>query len=308
MIIDNISLYSLRVFESCYRNNSMSKAAKELFMTQPGVSQHIKQIEQNLGVILFDRINKNIVATASAKELYQNISPLLFSLENALGDINKTTRSMKGKISFGMPIEFGNNVILPYLSDWSKEQKQVHFHINYDHAQRQLRGLLDGSLDFAITDSFAFPDQIETINLARENLVLCASLDYAAKFDLDANSDFNTLKELDYITYLEDSTIVKQWFNHHFERTFAPNKRVTLMDVQGVSRLILSGLGIGILAMHMVRERKLEDKLLIFKGSGIPLYNEINLSKIRGKTQSMACQRFIEFLSQKLKERANLLK
>lgn len=303
MLIDRIPLFGLRVFESVFRNKSMSKAATELFMTQPGVSQHIKQIEDMLAIKLFDRIGKTIIPTSEGNELFSKISPLLFDLETSLSNLNQSNSQMRGVINFGMPIEFGNNVILPYLSDWSASNKGVYFKINYDHAQRQLGSLLNGSLDFAITDSFAFPDQIETINLAREHLVLCASLEYANSHGLTKKSNFETLKELDYVTYLEDSTIVKQWFFHHYKKEIQPNKRATLMDIQGVSRLVLSGLGIGVLPFHMVRQRQLENEIVIFEGSNIPLYNEINLSKLKGKTHSIVCQKFIDYLSERLKQR-----
>lgn len=303
MLIDRIPLFGLRVFESVYRNQSMSKAAKELFMTQPGVSQHIKQIEVLLETQLFDRIGKNIIPTTEGRELFDKISPILFELETSLSGLNKSGGQMRGVISFGMPIEFGNNVILPYLSEWSQKNVGVYFKINYDHAQRQLGGLLNGTLDFAFTDSFAFPDQIATINLAREHLVLCTSIEYASNHDLNKHTKFEVLKELDFVTYLEDATIVKQWFMHHYKKEIQPNKRATLMDVQGVSRLILSGLGIGVLPFHMVKQRQLQDQLIIFEGSDIPLYNEINLSMLKGKTQSIVSQKFIEYLREKLKLR-----
>ncbi|EQC45999.1 LysR family transcriptional regulator [Bacteriovorax sp. Seq25_V] len=303
MLIDQITLSGLRIFESVYRLGSMSEAAKELFLTQPGVSQHIKQIELTLNAKLFDRLAKKLIPTSEAKALYSQISPILYQLENSLSEVNRSQRSIKGKISFGMPIEFGNNIILPLLSTWAKANHDVYFHINYDHAQRQLAGLLDGSLDFAITDSFAFPDQIETINLARENLVLCASKEYAKENNLNESSKYKQLKDLDYITYLEDATIVKQWFNFHFEKSIEPNKRVSLMDVQGVSRFIVQGLGVGVLPMHIVREKGLEKDLIIFNGKSQPLYNEINLSTVKGKTMSMACQTFLRDLNESLKLR-----
>jgi len=56
MLIDQINLNQLRVFESVYRTKSMTHAARELHLTQSGVSQHIKALEDVLTLKLFDRI------------------------------------------------------------------------------------------------------------------------------------------------------------------------------------------------------------------------------------------------------------
>ncbi|WP_081653330.1 LysR family transcriptional regulator [Bacteriovorax sp. DB6_IX] len=302
MIIDQLSLTGLRVFITVYRVKSMSLAAKELFMTQPGVSQHIKNIEETLQVKLFDRLNRKLVPTSEAVHIFEEVTPILHQLERSLSTINQSEQSLTGTINFGMPIEFGNNVILPHLSTWAKSNTDVKFHINYDHAARQINQLLDGSLDFAITDSFTFPTQVEVENLAREEWILCASKEYAKDNRLNEVSTFKQMKELHYISYLENSPVIHQWFKHHKNKTFDLKSRARLMDVQGVARLILEGVGLGILSRHMVRENNLEDKIVIFEGSGVPLYNEINLVKLKGKTMSLTCQSFVEYLVQKLKK------
>ncbi|OIQ17060.1 MAG: hypothetical protein BM556_12655 [Bacteriovorax sp. MedPE-SWde] len=303
MIIDQVSLTALRVFTTVYRLKSMSLAATELFMTQPGVSQHIKAMEETLDIKLFDRLNRRLVPTSEANTIFNEITPILRSLESSLSSINKSEQQLTGQISFGMPIEFGNNVILPQLSNWAKENREVQFHINYDHAARQVNQLLDGTLDFAITDSFTFPAQVEVKNLAREEWLLCASVEYAKKYKLTPNSSYKKLKDLAYISYLENSPVIHQWFKHHKNKTFELKNRARLMDVQGVARLIIEGVGLGILSRHMVRENNLEDKIIVFEGSGTPLYNEINLVKLKGKTMGLTCLNFMDYLVNKMKER-----
>jgi len=303
MIIDQISLTGLRVFITVYRVKSMSLAAKELFMTQPGVSQHIRNVEDGLGVKLFDRLNRKLVPTSDANKIFEEVTPILHQLENSLSSINKSEQNLSGSINFGMPIEFGNNVILPHLSTWATQNTDVQFHINYDHAARQVNQLLDGSLDFAITDSFTFPAQVEVENLAREEWILCSSREYAKNHKLTEKSSFKKMKDLHYISYLENSPVIHQWFKHHKNKTFELKNRARLMDVQGVARLILEGVGLGILSRHMVRENQLEDKIVIFEGSGIPLYNDINLVKLKGKTMSLTCQNFMNYLTNALKKK-----
>ena len=66
----NITLRQLRVFESVARNSSFTRAAEALHLTQPAVSMQIKQLEENLGVDLFDHIGKKIFLTEAGNEFY----------------------------------------------------------------------------------------------------------------------------------------------------------------------------------------------------------------------------------------------
>lgn len=303
MLIDQISITGLRVFESVYRLKSMSKAAEELFMTQPGISQHISNMENGLDIKLFDRLNRKLVPTDSAHIIHEQISTILEQLEGTLNTISGKKKKLRGKIKLGLPIEFGNNVILPRLAKWSAKHPDVEFQINYDHVSRQMNQILDGTLDFAITDTITFPKQVEYQTLSKEQLVLCAGKDYAQNNKLTSKSSFKDVKELDYISYLEGAPVLRQWFKHHLGKNVDLNIKAQLMDVQGVARLIVENVGLGVLSMHMVKNHKLQEKIIILDGKGTPLYNGLNLVQLKGRTMGQASSDFIKYLLETFEEK-----
>src|SRR5260221_14413059 len=69
MSIQHVSLRQLRVFEAAASNRSFSKAAESLHLTQPGVSMHIKELETNAGLPLFERIGRKLYVTEAGQEL-----------------------------------------------------------------------------------------------------------------------------------------------------------------------------------------------------------------------------------------------
>ncbi len=71
MLLDQINLNQLRIFERVYRTGSMTRAAEELNLTQSGISQHIKALEDILKVRLFDRVKQKLLPTAEGKFLYE---------------------------------------------------------------------------------------------------------------------------------------------------------------------------------------------------------------------------------------------
>ena len=125
MIIDKINLNHLRIFECVFRTKSMTTAARELHLTQSGVSQHMKSFEDVLGLKLFDRINQRLVPTAAAAHLYERCSAGLQGIEEAFLDLKGGQRELAGTVSIGTPIEFGNNILMPLLAQFCRKHPQV---------------------------------------------------------------------------------------------------------------------------------------------------------------------------------------
>ena len=162
MLLDTINLNHIRVFECVYRTRSMTLAAQELHLTQSGVSQHVKTFEDSIGVKLFDRIKQRLVPTGAANGLYRSCSSGLMDLEHALSDLKGGEKKLVGPVRIGMPIEFGNNVILPLLARFGGKHPLVRFELIFDFASAMNEGLLDGTLDFAFIDSYAMDRRVTT--------------------------------------------------------------------------------------------------------------------------------------------------
>src|SRR5260221_2381896 len=83
MSIQHVSLRQLRVFEAAASNRSFSKAAESLHLTQPGVSMHIKELETNAGLPLFERIGRKLYVTEAGQELLARTRANLHALQDA---------------------------------------------------------------------------------------------------------------------------------------------------------------------------------------------------------------------------------
>src|SRR5579885_2662221 len=131
MIIDTLNLNHLRIFECVYRTRSMTAASKELHLTQSGVSQHIKSLEEVLGVRLFDRIKQKLIPTAAAAILFKRATDSLYGLEQTISELKGGEQQLSGEVSIGMPIEFGNGIVLPMLAKFAKQHPRVRFALRY---------------------------------------------------------------------------------------------------------------------------------------------------------------------------------
>lgn len=305
MILANINLNLLRVFDSVYRAQSMTKAAQELHMTQSGVSQNIKNLEELLEVALFDRIKQKPVPTAKAHHLFQVCGPYLVKLEDTLADIKGIDIDLRGKINIGIPIEFGNSIVLPILAKWLQMHPEIEAKLTYGWASAMNGLLLDGGLDFAFVDNYDFDKQIEVETVWNETLLLCTSEQHLKKRG-PYKHDRKFYEKCEYIDYADSGDLLENWFRHHLGIQIPDLKlRASLMDVQGLARLIINGTGLGILPEFTVNQfRQNGHDLIQIEGSGNPLQNPISIAVTKNRTHSKMVRDTLDYLRTEIKNLA----
>ena len=305
MLIDKINLNYFRVFESVYRQRSTLLAAKELHLTQPGISQHIKSFEGQLEQNLFDRINRTMVPTPFARSLYEQCHLGLLCFEKALGELLDKKAALRGNLSIGFPTEFGHNCVLEAVAQFAHLHPALKIEVSYGFAFEMSHLLLNGQLDFAFVDDLAMGPQIATIPVYEESLSLFASKKYLLKKDkqtqkpLSSLETLNYFESLDYIDYLPKAPILKKWFKHHFKSCPSNlNVRATIAEVRGVSKLIFSQLGAGILPEHhalLVDPKGIH--LHRFKNRNGILKNKISIASLIDRTHSPVAVASVEYIS-----------
>lgn len=295
MISNNINLNHLRIFEVVYRVKNMTQAAGELHLTQSGVSQHIASLEDTLGVKLFDRVKHRLIPTSEADRLYQGCATGFGDIQNAIQSIEKKSQELRGIIRIGVPIEFGNNWVLPGAGKFGVVHPGVEFKFLYGFATEMNDELLSGKLDLAFVDEFPMDSQIEVSPLYDEELVLCGHPKAIRKV-IQEKESYDTLKQLSFVDYQAGAPLIRRWFEFHYPQSKKAhfNIRATAMDVQGIARLIESGLGCGILPTYLVMQlQEAGRKFYIFKGKGKTLKNRISLAGLKKRTQSQAVRGFL---------------
>lgn len=306
MLIDQINLNQLRVFESVYRTRSMTQAARELHLTQSGVSQHIKALEDVLELKLFDRIKQKLVPTQTAKELYKHTAKSFEDIETILNKLKKTDKVLTGTVSLGLPIEFGNNIVLPLIQEFQKKHPRVKFKIRQGFPFEMNHLLLNGELDFAFVDSFALDKGINTEPVYDEVLELCISKKY--ELPKDAAEGTNEFYEkVSYVDYQEEQSVLSMWMKQHTNlRSTDLDVRVFVMNAQAVGKLIQLGAGAGVIPTHLAKKINRDQEVIrIIKGSNKPLVNAISIACLEEKTLSPAAQAALSFLKETIKSHSN---
>jgi len=96
-----MDIHHLKIFISVYKNKSFTRASEDLHISQPTISEHIKNLENSLGCKLFDRLGRSIMPTAEADILFPKALQLLDDLEQIKEEISATAAGVKGPLVIG---------------------------------------------------------------------------------------------------------------------------------------------------------------------------------------------------------------
>ena len=146
----DINYESYKIFYHVALNQSISKAADKLLISQPAVSYQIKVLEEQLGITLFVRTKKGVTLTDEGKILYSYISK---GIENFINGENALTNLKNldyGIIRIGASTTVSKHVLMPYLKTFHKLYPNIEINITNNLTEELLRELRNGNLDILI--------------------------------------------------------------------------------------------------------------------------------------------------------------
>lgn len=150
---DNISLDLYKVFIAVYENGSFSSAARELYVTQPAVSQSIKQLEGALRVTLFTRDKKKVIPTAEAVQLYDMVNPALDMINVAEDNIEKMRHMTSGSLSISAGDAVLKYYLLPCLKAFREKYPNINIVVTNKTSTEAFELLKAGKIDVAFVNT-----------------------------------------------------------------------------------------------------------------------------------------------------------
>ena len=163
----------LESFISVVKNNSFSYAARELYTTQPTVSNNIKNLEKELNTTLMDRTSKTITLTDSGKIFYKYAVELINIRDKAKFTISEHSGKVEGEIEIcasSIPEEY----VLPYIiNDFSKVYPKVSFSVTHKNSKNVIDDIIEGKLNFGIVGAKYNSELLKYIDFYEDELILC---------------------------------------------------------------------------------------------------------------------------------------
>ena len=156
-----IEIRHLNYFLAVAEELHFRKAADRLFISQPGLSRQIKQMEAELGFPLFERTNKKVILTKAGKYLKDEAVMVLKHLNDSFDHAQLIHEGMEGQISFGYVGSAMQNVIPQLLLKIKEDHPKVHYSLREMENPDQIDALIQKEIDLAFVRLDKVPKGLE---------------------------------------------------------------------------------------------------------------------------------------------------
>lgn len=163
-----MELRQLEYFRQIADTHSFNEAARRLNMSQPPLSYQIRQLEDELGVQLFDRTSKGVTLTSAGEVLYERAGNLLDYADSAKLEVAKA--GQKRVLRIGMT-STTTTVMMPFISKFVKGNPDVNFEVRDGSTYSLYSYLMDGIIDISVARTpFRF-DKVDSRVLCAEPMI-----------------------------------------------------------------------------------------------------------------------------------------
>lgn len=253
-----MDIHQLKTFVAVAREGSITRASERLHLSQPATSAHVKAIEDELGVPLFDRTPKGMVLTAGGARLLAKAEQVLAAHRELADEARRMSGVLSGKLRLGAGSNTDHEAIGRLLTMLAERYPDLEVIFKHGTSSDVLAGIRDGSLDAGFYNEAAEPDaDLGTVEVSRFAIYLVAApglVVATAGSGAGAEPNWKALAEHAWV-YPATSACC----GRVAERLFAANqirpKRVVSVDREDITRtLVIGGVGVGLLHANRAHE------------------------------------------------------
>ncbi|QBR10745.1 LysR family transcriptional regulator [Sphingobacterium sp. CZ-2] len=264
----------LRTYKAIYETGTLSAAAQQLFISQPGVSLHLNSLEAFTGYKLFDRSARKMVPTEKGKILYNYILDPLKKLETGEEHFHKHSQDERATISVGMCFETFQYTLEEHISGLP-----FNLIIKFGEYPQMQHDLDSGLLDLIITPQKGDQQNLVYRPFSKERIVLIAGSEtdttalerLLQKNEIKAAADI-LKKQLWYSTAADMEHLKNFWLKHFGEHPdFSPNYIVP--NISSIIRCLSEGKGFSIVPDFLCREAIASGKIILVWEGNHPMEN-----------------------------------
>lgn len=176
----NQNLSSYWIFYTVANAGNISKAAKELYISQPAISKSIQKLEESLNCKLFSRSSRGVILTDEGSLLYGHVKEAFETLNMGEDKLKRSIELGVGHISIGVSTTLCKYMLLPYLSEFVHRNPHISISISCQSSNETLRLLDDNKIDIGFVGKpenlkgfhFDFLDNIEDTFVANPEYII----------------------------------------------------------------------------------------------------------------------------------------
>jgi len=245
-----MNFHRLEVFHAVARRRSFSRAAEDLYTSQPNVSRHIAKLEAELGVRLFHRLGMRVALTDAGRMVFdyaERVFELTEELQRALNELKGLER---GYLRLGASSTPGLYLLPPVVASFQQEHQGLEITLQLTNTQGVLEQALSNQVDLGFVEASVTVPGVQLQPYTTDELVPIAALAHPLVV-----APTVTPEDLDGETLVlrEEGSGTRQVVEEALVRWgVRPNRVLVINGCEGVKRAVAAGLGLSFVSHHAI--------------------------------------------------------
>ncbi|MFE4706217.1 selenium metabolism-associated LysR family transcriptional regulator [Peribacillus simplex] len=281
----------LKVFVTVIEQKNFSRAGDILNLSQPGVSLHIRNLENELGTKLIYRSPKQVQITEPGKILYRHAKQMLDHYETAIREINEFNNVVSGTMKIGASFTIGEYYLPKVLAEFAAQYPMVDIQIIISNSNEVIQGIRSNKLDIGLIEGETDYKDIDVRPFMNDEMIVVVP-------------PVHPLSQMDLIesTLLQNQTWVlreqgsgTRTYSDKLLSSLELNIKKTFIftSIQGVKEAVMAGLGIALLSRLTVQKELKSNELKTFHLKNEPIIRPFSIVKKLDLEASKAMELFL---------------
>jgi len=294
-----MNLNHLRVFASVAEHGNLTRAARDLRVSQPAVSKQLNDLEHDLKTQLVDRLPRGVRLTAAGEILYAHAQRILQAERTAEQELRDLRGLGRGKLGVGASTTVGSYLVPSLLGELHRQHPGVELDLMIANSAAVQSAVLDNRCDVGLIEGFVGSEMLEVETVAADDMIAIASPTHPALVRAPLWSD--ALRELPLLMREHGSGSREVVEAALRSRSLAIEPVMSLGSTEAIKNAVLNGLGIAFVSRLSVVHELASRRLTELPFSDLHIRRDLLLISLRGKRHSPATSAFIALTQRRLR-------
>jgi DNA-binding transcriptional LysR family regulator len=289
-----LNLNQLKIFHVAAQLKSFTRAAEELCLTQPGISKHIRQLEEYYGIKLFDRIGKKVTLTQAGEILLEATKAIFAHIDEAKLKIDDLKGLRGGKLNIGASISVGVYLLPNLLSDFVRKYPDILISTDISLSREVEESVLSHRNDIGLVGHPVKDDRLEVYRFMTDELMVVVPCHHP--WSRRRSIKPHELEDQTFILAREGSGTRKTIEEMLDAEGIVLRRKMEFGNTEGVKKAVEAGLGISIVSKYVIAREVSLNLLCTIPLSGVHTRRDFNVIYLKEKYMSNPVKAFLDFL------------
>lgn len=285
------TLHQLKVFEATARHGSFTRAAEELFLTQPTVSMQVKQLTKAIGLPLFEQVGKRLYLTDAGRELFGTCQEIFQNLDQLEMTVANLKGMKQGKLRLAV-ITTTKYFMPRLLGPFCQQYPGIDVSLTVTNHERVIERLSGNQDDLYVMSQIPENLDVKAHPFLENPLVVVAPQDHP--LTKEKNIPLKRLVEEPFIMRETGSGTRRALQKLLDSHNLSVKVRLELGSNEAIKQAIAGGLGLSVLSRHTLLTDHSE--VTILDVEGFPIEREWYIVYLSGKQLSVVASTFLDYL------------